>query len=162
LQLPFIGRDKEKLRVVTAVQQRESLLVLGAAGMGKTRLFSEALPSGEALYMRWETSLHSLLVMLARALIAAEHTAFLDRAKPTTNVDAWLGAQQSVHLKGLLWNALQAAPALVILDGITGCEVPRTQAAQFKPRSGRMWCPSKTNVVSIKEVIGFHARLPTP
>jgi hypothetical protein len=123
-ELPFIGRDKEKQRVVTAVQKRESLLVLGAAGMGKTRLFSEALPSGEALYMRWETSLHSLLVMLARTLIAAEHTAFLDRAKPPRTVEAWLGAQQSIHLKGLLWNALQAAPTLVILDGITGAGFP--------------------------------------
>jgi hypothetical protein len=123
-ELSFVGRAKEKQRVGAAAQDRESLLVLGSAGIGKTRLISEAIPSGEALHIRWETSLHKLLVTFARSLIDARHTAFLDRAKPPANVEAWLGTQPSIHLKGLLWNALQAAPALMILDGITGAGFP--------------------------------------
>jgi len=122
--LPFIGREKERQRLGAAARHRHSLLVLGAAGMGKTRLISEAIPPDEALYARGEPSLHRLLVALARAMIAAKHAAFLDRARPPANVEAWLGGQPSIHLKGLLWNALQAAPALVILDGITGAGFP--------------------------------------
>jgi hypothetical protein len=118
--LPFVGRAKEKQRGGAAARHRQSLLVVGVAGIGKTRLISEAVPAGEALSIRWETSLHKLLVAFARSLILARHRAFLDRAKPPANIEAWLGAQQSIHLKGLVWNALQAEPALVILDGITG------------------------------------------
>ena len=89
-ELPSTGMHKEKERVGAAAQHRESLLVSGAGGIGKTRLISEALPSGEALCIRWETCLHKLLVTLARALIAAKHTVFLNRAKPPANVEAWL------------------------------------------------------------------------
>jgi len=55
-----------------------------------------------------------------RALVAAGHPEFGRRARPGADPEAWLRAQTSVHLKGLLWNALETAPVSMLLDGIAG------------------------------------------
>jgi hypothetical protein len=96
-------------------------LLLGPRGSGKTRLIQEALSGNrQVLYLAWEPTLHTLLTAMARVLVAAGHSDFGRRAKPGADVESWLKAQPSVHLRGLLWNSLEAAPVSIVLDGIAG------------------------------------------
>jgi hypothetical protein len=61
---------------------------------------------------------------MARALIAVRHAGFIGRAKPGADPECWLAVQTSVHLKGLLWTAVESLPVTMILDGITGASFP--------------------------------------
>jgi hypothetical protein len=61
---------------------------------------------------------------MARALIAAHHSDFLRRAKTGAHPEAWLASQSSVHLKGLLWSAIENSPVPMVLDGIAGAGFP--------------------------------------
>jgi hypothetical protein len=61
---------------------------------------------------------------MARALIAAHHAGFMNLAKPGADPEAWLAAQTSLRLKGLLWNAVESSPVPMMLDGITGAGFP--------------------------------------
>ena len=123
--LPFVGMAKETERLSLAFGAGDPLLLLGPQGSGKTRLIQEALSRNrKVLYIAWEPTLHALLTAMARALIAARHTSFIGRAKPSTDPEAWLAAQTSIHLKGLLWTALESSPAPMMLDGIAGAGFP--------------------------------------
>lgn len=124
-ELPLVGMAREQRRLATALRNRESLLLLGPGGCGKTRLIRETLRGDEeCLYVAWEPTLHGLLVVIARLLIATAHASFLSRAKPGPEPDGWLSNQTSIHLKGLLWNALESSPVPLILDGVTGSGSP--------------------------------------
>ena len=102
-RLPLVGMAKERKRLSRALGDREPLLVLGARGSGKTRLIEEVLCGHpDALYVPWEPTLHALLTAMARTLIGVRHADFLRRAGTGANPQAWLLAQTSVHLKGLL------------------------------------------------------------
>lgn len=61
---------------------------------------------------------------MARALIAARHAGFISRAKPGADPEAWLAAQTSIHLKGLLWTAMERSPVPMMLDGVAGAGFP--------------------------------------
>ena len=125
LQLPLVGMTRERRHLDLAFRNRESLLVLGPPGIGKSRLIRECLDGRETiLYVAWEHSLHTLLVALSRALITAQHSEFLRRARCGTDPEAWLSNQSSIHLKGLLWSAVEIAPVPMILDGIAGAGFP--------------------------------------
>jgi hypothetical protein len=112
---------KEVQRLSLSFASGDPLLLLGPQGSGKTRLIQEALPSNrQVLYIAGEPTLHALLTAMARALIATGHLAFLRRAKPGIDAEAWLKVQTSVHLKGLLWSAMEDSPVPMMLDGIAG------------------------------------------
>jgi hypothetical protein len=65
-----------------------------------------------------------LLTTLANALVRNCHEPLL-RAMPHHAAGvAWVSTQTSVHLKGILWTALEHQPARVILDGIAGASHP--------------------------------------
>ena len=124
-QLPFVGMAKEIERLSLAFATGDPLLLLGPQGSGKTRLIEEALSGNRhVLYIAWEPTLHALLTAMARALIAARHADFISRAKPGTDPEAWLAAQTSIHLKGLLWTAVESSPVPMMLDGVTGAGFP--------------------------------------
>jgi hypothetical protein len=128
-QLPLVGRSEERRRLTLAFSKGDPLLILGPPGSGKTRLIQEARSSHEkVLYIAWERSLHTLLVTMARALIAVRHKDFLRCAGLKSGLaadpDSWLSAQTSMHLKGLLWTALESSPVPMVLDGITGARFP--------------------------------------
>jgi hypothetical protein len=124
-QLPLVGMAQEKQRLSLAFGTGDPLLLLGPHGSGKTRLIQEALPSNHhVLYIAWEPTLHALLTAMARALIAARHPDFLRHAKPGRDPEAWLAIQTSIHLKGLLWTAVESSPVPMVLDGIAGASFP--------------------------------------
>ena len=121
-QIPFIGMSKEVERLQRAFRAGEPLLLLGPQGCGKTRLIQEALAANpQVLYVAWAPTLHALLTSLARGLIAAGHAEFARRA---ADPEAWLSAQTSVQLKGILWTALETSPVPIVLDGIAGAGFP--------------------------------------
>ena len=124
-ELPFIGMLREVQRLRSAFTTGDPLLLLGPQGSGKTRLTREALSGNQhALYIAWEPTLHALLTAMARALIAVSHAGFTGRAKLGADPESWLAVQTSVHLKGLLWTAVEVSPVTMILDGITGASFP--------------------------------------
>jgi len=128
-RLPFVGMAREIERLRLALGAGDPLLLLGPQGSGKTRLIQEALRSHrKVLYIAWQPNLHTLLAAMARGFIAARHSAFLRRAGlpcgPGADAEAWLAVQTSIHLKGLLWNAVEASPVTMMLDGVAGASFP--------------------------------------
>jgi hypothetical protein len=110
-EVPLVGRAKEVERLRLALSSGDPLLLLGPQGSGKTRVIQEALTvSREVRYVEWQPTLHGLLMVMARAVrdIPAAH----------------LKMQTSIHLKGLLWNALKRSPVAMVLDGIAGASLP--------------------------------------
>jgi len=124
-QLPHVGMAREKQRLSLAFATGDPLLLLGPQGSGKTRLIQESLSTHrQVLYIAWAPNLHALLTTMARSLIVTRHAGFISRAKPGTDPEAWLALQTSIHLKGLLWNALEGSPVSMVLDGISGAGFP--------------------------------------
>jgi hypothetical protein len=123
MTLPLIGRRSEIERLRNSVRKRESLLVLGPAGSGKTALVRVVVDE-DVVYLRYPATLHDLLIDLARALLQLGHRSFLGLARPAGDLDHWLSRQTSVHLKGLLCTSLEAEPRAIILDGIDRASFP--------------------------------------
>ncbi|HEY7307300.1 MAG TPA: AAA family ATPase [Bryobacteraceae bacterium] len=126
--LPLIGLVSERKRFLDALQKRESLLLLGPRGCGKTTVIQsviKALPNrDDIVYLRYSPVLHELLVLLARTLVDAHHK-YLRRLMPKNgDLAKWLSQQTSIHLRGILWNALEAEPKTIILDGVDGASHP--------------------------------------
>lgn len=126
--LPIIGLVSERKRMLEALERRESLLLLGPRGCGKTTVIRAAIEAHSAksdiVYVHYSSSLHQLLISLARALFQSGHR-YLNRFAPKlTNREKWLVQQTSLHLKGLLWSALEAEPKTIILDEVDGASHP--------------------------------------
>jgi len=118
-----MAKEVERLRL--AFGSRDPLLLLGPQGSGKTRIVQEALSANpQAIYVEWQPALHGLLTAMARVLVDAHHAEFSRRAKPGADSETWLKTQTSVHLKGLLWNAIESSPVPMVLDGIAGASFP--------------------------------------
>ena len=123
MKLPLIGRRHELARLRDALRKRESLLVLGPAGSGKTALVC-AMQDDNVIYLRYPATLHQLLVDLAGALFRSAHRSLQKIARPPGDPENWLLRQTSVHLKGLLWTSLEAEPRAIVLDGIDRASFP--------------------------------------
>jgi len=123
--LPVVGLLRERQALVHSIRKRESLLILGPGGSGKTAIVRSVLESelrGETLVHVAEFgALHDLLVIIARELLKSGHKRFRQSLKSAlSDWELWLAHQTSVHLKGLLWTALEHEPIPIILDGING------------------------------------------
>ncbi len=84
-----------------------------------------SLPGGsDIIHLRYSANLHHLLIELARSLLVSGHRSFRNLARAGADEERWLNAQTSVHLRGILWTALEAEPRTVVLDGIDGGGFP--------------------------------------
>lgn len=126
--LPLIGLVGERKRLLEALRKGESLLLLGPRGCGKTaviRSVIEALPAArDVIYIRYSPTLHDLLISLTRKLVQSRHKYLQHVVSKGSDSEKWLSRQTSVHLKGLLWNALESEPKTIILDGVDGASHP--------------------------------------
>lgn len=132
---PLIGLARERQALLNAMRRQESSLLLGPAGSGKTALVRSVLDSGvrgrPLVCISHFRTPHELLAALAHALLKSGHIAFRQWAKAPPEWAPWLARQTSVHLKGLLWNALEQQPVSMVLDGINGAG---NQAYRFLQR----------------------------
>jgi hypothetical protein len=126
--LPIIGLVKERKCLIEALRNRDSLLVTGPQGSGKTRILQAAvhdLADGiDVVYVAYSPNLHLLLVTLTRTLLESGHRTLQRLAPAWPDPDRWLSRQTSIHLKGILWKALETEPRTIILDGVDGGSYP--------------------------------------
>jgi hypothetical protein len=127
---PLLGVTGEYHRLTTALQNRQSRIILGPAGSGKSALIGAALahlpasaPCGIIL-IPYSSNLHDLLIDLARALLRTGHRAFRKLACSGNDIEKWLSQQTSRHLKGILWTSFEADPRVILLDGVSGASFP--------------------------------------
>ncbi|HVN06084.1 MAG TPA: AAA family ATPase [Bryobacteraceae bacterium] len=109
--IPLIGRERERERVAAAFEKRQSLLILGPAGSGKSALIAAALaglPDPRAVVsVPYSATLHHLLTNMASTLRVAGPA-----------------RQTSVQLRGVLWKTLEDEPRAIVLDGVRGGGFP--------------------------------------
>lgn len=126
--LPVVGLLGERRRLVDALNSRESLLLIGPRGCGKTAVIRAAIAASsrreDVIYLRYSSGLHELLFSLAFALLQAGHQYIERTLKNIPDAKKWLAQQTSVHLRGLLWNALETDPRTIVLDGVDGASHP--------------------------------------
>lgn len=104
--IPLAGRLKEVRELVRALEMRQSRLITGSPGMGKTRLLAEAVSACPASYLliRRPAVLHDLLVRLAGMLACRSNGA------------------TSMSLKPAVLEALKEEPRAIILEDVTNAD----------------------------------------
>jgi len=124
VELPLVGREQILRRVSIALDNHESLLLLGPAGAGKTRILRSVLTRlrGRAAYLEAAPILHDTLVRLGAALCEAAHRSFCEMVGDEADPGRWLARQTSVHLRGLLRDALESEPMPIFLDDVRGAD----------------------------------------
>lgn len=131
----FVDRKRESCRLENALLRRESLMICGPAGIGKTALVAEVIASlpaglaGRCLKIRGAKDLRDLLRQLIWQLHEAEDK-ILRRQLRSERVSAasfaaWLRRLSSGRLKGTLYHSLEGGEYCVFLDHLP----PLTKAA---------------------------------
>ena len=126
--VPLVGRQEEVRSLSYALKSRQSRLIVGPSGIGKTRLLEESLSRSGQPFVRVERPLvlHQLLVCMAEQMSC--------RSPRFSN----LRQATSVHLKPLVLHALRAHPQCVILEDIPSAD-PRMyrflQKVYYVPQS---------------------------
>jgi hypothetical protein len=93
---------------LSALKSRQSRLIVGPAGIGKTRFLEECIAGSGQRVVRVEQPpvLHYLLVRMAEHL-GCRSARYSSAARAT-----------SIHLKPLVLNAIRAKPAVVIVENL--------------------------------------------
>ncbi len=104
----MVGRQRELQALVRALRARQSRLIVGVTGIGKTRLLEEALSRfpEPCLFLSAPTVLHELLVHLAKGLGCG-----IDRC-------SILSKETSITLKGAVFEVLEAEPRPILLEDV--------------------------------------------
>ena len=107
-EVPLVDRQAEVYALARAIRSRQSRLILGPTGIGKTRLLEEALSHyhGPHSLLCAPGVLHELLVRLAEVLRC--RTARYPSLRDAT----------SIALKGVVLDALRAEPRPVLLEDV--------------------------------------------
>lgn len=105
--VPLVGRRGELEALVSALKSRQSRLVTGPPGIGKTRILAEALAGehGPQVVLRAPRTLHDLLEQLAAILPCR-----------------MAGRAPSSVLKAAVLPALRAEPRAILLDDANDCD----------------------------------------
>ncbi len=126
--IPFLARAREVEMLRGALCDRQSRLVTGDAGAGKSRLLREAIAAAaqpHVLITRWPGVLHELLVSLAGGL----------GCRPGRFPD--LRKAPSASLKPLILRSLRDDPRCILLENVRDAD-PRTyrflQQVYYLPR----------------------------
>jgi hypothetical protein len=104
----MVGRREEMEALSSVLKSRQPRLIVGPAGIGKTRLLDECIAGTGQRVVRVEQPpvLHHLLVRLAEQL-GCRSARYSSAARAT-----------SMHLKPLVLHALRADPAVVMVDNL--------------------------------------------
>jgi hypothetical protein len=111
-------RTEEREALLRKLKSRRSFLYFGPSGVGKTLLLHQAgasLPG--LLWCSQATSTQALFRQIARELVRVRDP--LTSARLGRNAEAGLRSRSAVALKGIVCDALRAAPYFVILDQLT-------------------------------------------
>jgi len=122
----LIGRRQELTRLREAILARQSLLVFGMAGMGKTALLAEAL-SGlppdirrMCLVCTAHENPRAIWRQLIRSLAEVDDPEVMLRVKlegrGTISLERWVRKQSSLRLRGILRRAMHRGTYWVFLD----------------------------------------------
>lgn len=115
VRLPLVSRERELNLLADALRNRQSRLVTGPAGIGKTRLIDEALlltDTSHILISHWPKTPHELLVRMA------EHLGCHPPQRGPSKQPA------SKELKGAILRQLKDHSQCVILDHVGTVEAP--------------------------------------
>jgi hypothetical protein len=125
-QSVFVGRESEARHLEAAILRRESLVICGPAGIGKTALVSNIihrLPvdlGARCLYLGGMKNLQDLLRQLIRRLYKVKDTNLRQRLHSekvsVLNFDAWLNGLSSSRMRGTLYFAAERGDYRVFPD----------------------------------------------
>lgn len=125
----FFNREAETGRVLAAIKERQSLLISGPAGIGKTRLLAEVIKrlpreqSKSCIYLAAVTGLRPTLTGLLRNLYAREDPTLRRQMRAdgfrSADFKGWFKAQPSSHLKGTLYRAVESRSYWIFLDQVS-------------------------------------------
>jgi hypothetical protein len=122
----FVGRKRESRRLESAIRNRQSLVISGPAGIGKTALVSNVLahlPSelaARCLYISGTKDLQDLLrQLIVRLYDLKDHN--LRQKLHGEGISAltfkdWLKSQSSSRLKGTLYHTVQRGDYRILLE----------------------------------------------
>lgn len=126
---PFVGREDESARLIRAIRDRRSLLIVGAADSGKTALVEQALSK-----LPWEIATRCLRVEAAGTLprLLQQHVLKLfDAGDPVVQAGyqregnwfrsptAWVRKQTSGQLRSLLFQAFDRSRYWLFWDNVS-------------------------------------------
>lgn len=124
----FVEREAESLRLRRALLNRDSLLVSGPRGSGKTALVSSTLRgldddiARHCFYLSGGKGLQDFLRRLVSQLREAEDPTLTAQLRAEgvrpENFKGWLGVQSSSRLKGALYRSAESGEYRVFLDHV--------------------------------------------
>jgi hypothetical protein len=122
------GRKAESLRLHQAIRRRESLLICGPAGVGKTALISKVLAelpgdlASSAISVDGLVGLQPFLRALLQNLNGAGDSTLRKQLRAEGvrggGFKSWLKSQRTSWLKGAVYRSVQMASYLVFLDHV--------------------------------------------
>jgi hypothetical protein len=122
------GREAESLRLHQAIRKRESLLICGPAGVGKTALISKVLAelpedmARSAIAVDGQVGVQPILRALLQNLHESGDSTLrkqlrAERVRPG-GFKSWLKSQPTSRLKGAIYRSMQMASYWVFLDHV--------------------------------------------
>jgi nucleoside-triphosphatase THEP1 len=124
--VPFFDRENESRRIEEALRRKESMMICGPAGIGKTTIILNVihhLPaklSRQCLYLAGFKDLQDLLRMLVEKLYRARNPELRRELRgegvTVTNFGVWLKSLPRSRLRGMLYRAVENSDYRIILD----------------------------------------------
>lgn len=125
----IIDRKAESLRLQQAIRRRESVLICGPAGIGKTALISKVLAELPEDLARSSITVDGLVGLqpFLRALLQNLHEAGDSTLRKQLRAEgvggggfkSWLKSQRTSRLKGAVYRSMQMASYWVFLDHVS-------------------------------------------